>query len=308
MEGRAIAIDATLEEYRPRTRSSPRIARSSSRHGPLWERQDYSRREVASRPADFLHKWGMAIDLSSCTGCNACLIACQAENNIPCGRQAGGQAGPRDALAPHRPLLRRRQRHRPADLAAAGGLPAVRGGALRERLPGQRHDSQPGGPERHGVQPLHRDALLRQQLPLQGAPVQLPRLAQPPRRQPWQMHGNFPETRKMVFNPNVTVRMRGVMEKCTYCVQRIQEAKFRSRREHRDLADGDIVTACEAGLPERRHHLRRPQRRDLRVAVAASHQPALPAPCRGRRAAAHHLPREDPQPQPRHRSALRWGP
>ena len=66
---------------------------------------------------------------------------------------------------------------------------------------------------------------------------------------PWRMHGHFPETRKMQFNPNVTVRMRGVMEKCTYCTQRIQEAKFAARRDHRDVRDGEIVTACQAACP-----------------------------------------------------------
>ncbi|MEM6957499.1 MAG: molybdopterin oxidoreductase, partial [Myxococcota bacterium] len=62
---------------------------------------------------------------------------------------------------------------------------------------------------------------------------------------PWTMHGNFPHVRKMAFNPNVTVRMRGVMEKCSYCVQRIQEAKFEARRNQRQVRDGDIVTACQ---------------------------------------------------------------
>ena len=53
----------------------------------------------------------------------------------------------------------------------------------------------------------------------------------------------------MQFNPNVTVRMRGVMEKCTYCVQRIEEAKIASRRENRALGARDIVTACQQTCP-----------------------------------------------------------
>jgi molybdopterin-containing oxidoreductase family iron-sulfur binding subunit len=56
---------------------------------------------------------------------------------------------------------------------------------------------------------------------------------------------DIPETRKMQFNPNVTVRFRGVIEKCSYCVQRIQAGKIAAKREGRALKDGDIVPACQ---------------------------------------------------------------
>jgi len=60
---------------------------------------------------------------------------------------------------------------------------------------------------------------------------------------------DFPESRKLQFNPNVTVRMRGVMEKCTYCVQRIEEARITAKREDRRIKDGDVVTACQQACP-----------------------------------------------------------
>ncbi len=194
------------------------------------------------------HRWGMAIDLTSCTGCNACVIACQAENNIPVvgkeqvinGREMhwiridryfkGSPTS--DPEVVHQPLACQQCENAPCE----NGLPGRRDHALRR------------GPERHGVQPLHRHAVLREQLPVQGPALQLPRLPQATFRDARN------KVRRLQFNPDVTVRMRGVMEKCTFCVQRIQEAKI--RRSARTASapadptqDGEIVTACQQTCP-----------------------------------------------------------
>ena len=64
-------------------------------------------------------------------------------------------------------------------------------------------------------------------------------------------NNHLAESEKLRLNPNVTVRSRGVMEKCTYCVQRIARARQHAEREDRPLVDGDVVTACQAACPTR---------------------------------------------------------
>ena len=96
----------------------------------------------------------------------------------PGRRQGAGRQGARDAVDPRRPLLRGRpgRRELDPDVPPAGAMPAVRERAMRTRLSGRRDDAQRGRPERHGLQPLRRHALLLEQLPIQGATLQLPAL------------------------------------------------------------------------------------------------------------------------------------
>ena len=219
----------------------------------------------------------MTVDLNVCTGCSACVIACQAENNIPIVGKLQVSAWPRDALDPHRSLLRQREAIQPGprrlagesrDRAPADDVPALRKRAVRNRLPGQRHRPQRGWPQRHGLQPLHRHAILREQLPVQGAPLQFLRLQpatgrQKENRRRFSVYKEYfaplttkgaPDTIKMQKNPNVTVRMRGVMEKCTYCVQRIEEAKIAAHVRAGASADTRIprdsfTSACAQACP-----------------------------------------------------------
>ncbi|MEM9069937.1 MAG: 4Fe-4S dicluster domain-containing protein [Myxococcota bacterium] len=241
MEGRPVAIEATLEEYqeRPDFASYETVELIS---GPLWDRVDYSPREVATGRT--LKKWGMVIDLSSCTGCNACIIACQAENNIP-------SVGKQEVKRGREMLWMRLDRYWTGD--EDNPSMAIQPVSCQQCEQAPCENVCPVNATAHSPEGLNDMAYNRcigTRYCANNCPYKVRRFNYLDWHNhlddPWAFHGEFSEMRQMQFNPNVTVRMRGVMEKCTYCVQKIQEAKFVARRERRDLRDGDIKSACGA--------------------------------------------------------------
>ena len=238
MEGRPIALDATVQEYRKEPYFASYKAVDPVSTPPLWKQQDYSEG----------HKWGMSIDLAACTGCNTCVAACQAENNIPVvgkfeverGREmhwlridryfVGEDEG--DPQVAVQPVTCQQCEEAPCEnvcpVNATTHTPEGLNDMAYNRCVGTRYCAN-------------------------NCPYKVRRF----NYLDWHGHlddefgwfEDFPESRKLQFNPNVTVRMRGVMEKCTYCVQRIQEAKISAKRESRELKDGDIVTACQQACP-----------------------------------------------------------
>jgi MoCo/4Fe-4S cofactor protein with predicted Tat translocation signal len=238
MEGRPIAIDATLEQYR----ATPDFAQYRSPDPkvlPLWDPVKYEG-----------HKWGMTIDLAACTGCNACVIACQSENNI--------------ATVGKEQVARNREMHwiriDRYFLGEDETAPAV---AFQPLACVQCEDAPcenvcPVNATAHSPEGLNDMAYNRcigTRYCANNCPYKVRRFnylefqGGPPGSSIDTMYGDLPETRKMQFNPNVTVRMRGVMEKCTYCVQRIQEGKIAASREQRTVKDGQIVSACAQTCP-----------------------------------------------------------
>jgi molybdopterin-containing oxidoreductase family iron-sulfur binding subunit len=268
MEGRPIAIDATLDEYKenPEFASFQTVEFVST--DPLWRQVNYDDQRV--QPSDttlpaVLHKWGMVIDLSSCTGCNACVAACQDENNIPAvgkreverGREMAwlridryfvgeDTSNPQIAL---QPVGCQHCEEAPCEnvcpVNATAHSPEGLNDMAYNRCIGTRYcaNNCPYKVRRFNYLDWHvrLDELVDEQT---GNPT-LPGLGY----RAGNDAANFPEERKLAFNPNVTVRMRGVMEKCSYCVQRIQGARIAARREQRQMRDGDVITACQSVCP-----------------------------------------------------------
>jgi molybdopterin-containing oxidoreductase family iron-sulfur binding subunit len=239
-EGRPIAHEATLTEYK----AKPDFAELDSpppRALPLWTQNDYSQG----------HQWGMTIDLNSCTGCNACVVACMAENNIP--------------VVGKREVWRGREMHwiridryyvdRP-EIGATAEEPAAVFEPLMcvhcEEAPCE--NVCPVNATTHGPEGLNEMAYNRcigTRYCGNNCPYKVRKFnyLNWHNDSVWKDTGGLPETMAMQQNPNVTVRFRGVMEKCTYCVQRIQAAKIRTKRENRELKDGEIRTACQQTCP-----------------------------------------------------------
>jgi molybdopterin-containing oxidoreductase family iron-sulfur binding subunit len=186
------------------------------------------------------HAWAMAIDLDACIGCNACTIACQAENNIPVvGREqvARGRVmhwirvdryeHERSGQLLFQPVPCMHCEHAPCELVCPVGATL--------------HDSE-------GLNLQVYNRCIGTRFCSNNCPYKVRRfnfLAFTDERS---------ETLKAMRNPDVTVRSRGVMEKCSYCVQRIARARQHADRTGTPLHDGDVVTACQAVCPTRAIH------------------------------------------------------
>ena len=236
MEGRPIVRESTVAELRAEkkeegghgTPTRLGVFPEKTEHFSLWKPHAY----------DQGHQWGMTIDLNACIGCNACMTACQSENNVPVvgkaqvakGREmhwirvdryfAGDPAGSPEVVV------------QPVPCMQCEDAPCEQVCPVAATV----HDSQ-------GLNVMVYNRCIGTRYCSNNCPYKVRRFNF------FNFTKDTPDILKLGMNPDVTVRSRGVMEKCTYCTQRINRVKIDGKLAGRALRDGDVKTACQQACP-----------------------------------------------------------
>jgi len=226
MEGRHLVREATLAHYREKPDFVHEHEHIKVEGSSLFPEHPYEG-----------YAWGMVIDLAACIGCNACTIACQSENNIPVvgkdqvavGREMHWIRVDRyfngdidDPAVVHQPVPCMHCENAPCELVCPVNATV--------------HDDE-------GLNAMVYNRCVGTRYCANNCPYKV-------RRYNFFLYTDWTtETFKMMNNPDVSIRSRGVMEKCTYCTQRINYARIGARREDREIRDGEFETACQQVCP-----------------------------------------------------------
>lgn len=240
MEGRAIIRESTFNEWTKNPAAGNELHEEIERHQTtLYKKQEYKG-----------HKWGMAIDLNTCIGCNACVLACNTENNIPV-------VGKKETIRHHEMHWIRIDRY----YNGSEENPEV----VRQPVMCQHCGNAPCENVCPVAATTHSDEGLNQMTYNRcigtrycnnNCPYKVRRFnwldytgADSIPNNRYDPAGMTVDLTRMRHNPDVTVRAKGVIEKCSFCVQRIQEKKLEAKLEGRQLEDGELQTACQQTCP-----------------------------------------------------------
>ena len=203
-------------------------------------------------------KWGMSIDLNSCFGCGACVVACTAENNV-------AVVGKSEVLRFHDMAWLRIDRYFSGNPAEPDTIQTIFQPMLCQHCDNAPCENVcPVAATNHSSEGLNQmtyNRCIGTRYCANNCPYKVRRFNWAdytgadsfPHNQDQQIVGHLDDTvlmmnddlTRMVLNPDVTVRSRGVIEKCSFCVQRLQEGKLKAKKENRTLTDGDVKTACQ---------------------------------------------------------------
>ena len=221
MLGRQLVVEATLKDYL----KSPSANIHRHKLFSLYPKHEYKG-----------HRWAMAIDLNACTGCSACMVACQSENNVP-------TVGKKYILQGREMHWIRIDRYYTGD---ENDPDVVFQPMLCQHCENASCEAVcPVAATSHGEEGLNQMTYNRcvgTRYCSNNCPYKV-------RRFNWFNYAKVADSLKNAYNPDVTVRSRGVMEKCTFCVQRIKESKVLAKREDRTFKGEDVVTACQEACP-----------------------------------------------------------